>query len=47
MLEMVQKPSLFLERSKAAAERIRSDRSSAVIIPRELELLEEAARGGY
>jgi glycosyltransferase involved in cell wall biosynthesis len=45
MLEMVRKPGLFLERSKAAAERIRSERSSAVIIPRELGLLEEAAHG--
>jgi len=45
ILEMLEKPQLFLERSKAAAERIRSERSNQIVIPRELELLEEAANG--
>ena len=42
---MLEQPQLFLERSKAAAERIRSERSNQIVIPRELELLEEAANG--
>ncbi len=45
ILEMMEEPQLFLDRSKAAAERIRSERSNQIIIPRELELLEEAANG--
>ena len=43
LFEMVETPQLFLDRSKEAAERIRSDRSNEVIVPRELDLLEEAA----
>ena len=45
IVEMIDRPQLFLDRSRAAAERIRKDRSNAVIIPRELALLEEAANG--
>jgi glycosyltransferase involved in cell wall biosynthesis len=43
--EMAERPALFLDRSRAAAERIRSDRSNALIVPRELALLDEAAHG--
>ena len=43
--EMMNNPQLFLDRSRAAAERIRSERSNALIIPRELALLQEAANG--
>lgn len=42
---MVEDPGLFLARSSAAADRIRGERSNALIIPRELALLEEAADG--
>jgi glycosyltransferase involved in cell wall biosynthesis len=40
---MIDDPTLFLHRSRAAAERIRQDRSNAQIIARELALLAEAA----
>ncbi len=40
--EMIGRPQLFLDRSRAAAERIRRERSNERIIPRELRLLEEA-----
>jgi glycosyltransferase involved in cell wall biosynthesis len=40
---MIDDPALFLRRSAAAAQRIESGRSNAVIIPRELALLAEAA----
>ncbi len=45
ILEMAERPQLFLDRSRAAASRIRADRSNALLIPRELALLEEAVRG--
>jgi glycosyltransferase involved in cell wall biosynthesis len=45
IVEMIGRPQLFLERSRAAADRIRRERSNTVIIPRELALLEEAAHG--
>ncbi|HEX2802897.1 MAG TPA: glycosyltransferase family 4 protein [Sphingomicrobium sp.] len=41
--EMIDRPPLFLDRSRAAAQRIRRERSNAQIIPRELRLLAEAA----
>lgn len=42
---MVERPDLFLARSAQAAERVRKQSGQQVIIPRELELLQEAARG--
>ena len=42
---MVERPELFLARSVQAAERVRKQSGHEVIIPRELELLQEAAGG--
>lgn len=42
LLEMIEDPSIFVRRSVAAADRVRRQRSSKVIIPRELALLKAA-----
>jgi len=43
--EMVESPTLFCQRSAAAARRVRNQSSNELIIPAELALLAEAASG--